>query len=499
MKHLKTKVFFILTGLLFFINQPFISAQTIDIALLHWNDFHSFNEYKITSTGDTVGGYTYLAAYRDSLAALHPGRAFSLHAGDDFQGTPISTFTRGASQIRILNQIHPDAFVLGNHEFDYGRGNLDSLIRSANFPMISGNIFDHRTHRLFTDPTTILHGDDVQIGVIGVTAPNLYALSLPANVADLEILDPVKVVRNYACDLEPDVDLTVVLSHMGLYQDSLLAASLGEKSPVDLIIGGHSHTSLFDPEIVNGIPIVQAGDHGRFLGRSLVSVDTATKSIRHLDYRLVPIQRNREPRVDVQSLVDSLQSRARESLNHTIATLKTPWERKHHGESNIGDWQADVMRQYADADIAFQNSGGIRKDLAAGPVKVKDIWEITPFGNHFVRFTVTGNQLDTILRHQIRDSKEFLQISGLEYTWNKSEQQFTRAQVGGKTIQHEKTYTIVTNNYVFSHFEAFFGIPGDIIKNVNHFPDLDRDVFLQAAREQKTIHSKNHHRTKVVE
>lgn len=498
MKHIRYTIFLLIAGLALLTGQTPTQAQTVEVALLHWNDFHSFNEYKITSDGDTVGGYAYLAAYRDSLANSHPGRAFSLHAGDDFQGTPISTFTAGASQIQILNQVKPDAFVLGNHELDYGRDNLDSLIHVADFPMISGNIYDHRAHALFTNPTTILEGDGTKIGVIGVTAPDLYQLSLPANVEDLELLDPTKVVRNYAIDLEPNVDLTVVLSHMGLYQDSLLAASLGDESPVDIIIGGHSHTSLFEPKTVNNIPIVQAGDHGRFIGQSLATVDTATNSIQSLDYQLISIKRNRKPRADVLAMVDSLQSMAQKSLNKTIATLETAWDRNRPGESNVGDWQADVMREYANADIAFQNSGGIRKDLAAGPVKVKDIWEINPFGNHFVRFTVTGEQLQTILRHQIGDPKEFLQLSGLKYTWDKSEEIFTRALVGGEQIKDEKRYSIVTNNYVFSHFVSFFGIQPDAVTDVKHFPDLDRDVFLRAARNQGAIESVNHHRARIV-
>jgi 2',3'-cyclic-nucleotide 2'-phosphodiesterase (5'-nucleotidase family) len=64
-----------------------------------------------------------------------------LNAGDDFQGTPISNFTRGRSQIELLNLCNIDAFVLGNHEFDYGLYSLDSALQLANFDVLCANVY----------------------------------------------------------------------------------------------------------------------------------------------------------------------------------------------------------------------------------------------------------------------------------------------------------------------------------------------------------------------
>ncbi|MCF7803825.1 MAG: bifunctional metallophosphatase/5'-nucleotidase [Candidatus Marinimicrobia bacterium] len=498
-KKLNSNLFFAITVSLLVFFPGTGSAQTVETAFIHWNDFHAYNQYKVTSDGDTVGGYAYLAAYRDSLEALHPGNSFSLHAGDDFQGTPISTFTKGASQIQILNLVQPEAFVLGNHEFDYGRQNLDSLLRIAAFPTLAANLLDIRTGKTFAPPTTMLRGKSAQIGVIGLVPPNLYGLTLPENVEDLKVLDQTAVVKEYVKSLESQVDLTVVLSHMGFSKDSLLATSLGSNTTVDLIVGGHSHTTLRHPREVNGIPILQAGDHGQYLGHAVTNIDTVKNRIVSLNYELIPIDRSGVvPNPAVQSLVDSFTTEAKEELDEVIATLKTPWKREYDAESNIGNWQADVMRDYADADIAFQNSGGIRKDLPAGPVKVRDIWEINPFGNHFVRFEVTGADLQTILKHQITDPKEFLQLSGLQYTWDKSERRFTRALVDRKNIDETVNYSIVTNNYVFSHFEDFFGFPQSTISAVKHLPDIDRDVFLRAAARQDTIDSRVQIRAEIV-
>ncbi|MBU1064574.1 hypothetical protein KKC74_07165, partial [bacterium] len=103
----------------------------VSVSFLHWNDFHSANIPYTSNWGYTkglqIGGYATLAGYLDSLKLLYSG-AIVLNAGDDFQGSPISALTKGMSQIRILNEIKPTAFTIGNHEFDYGKDNLQKAV-----------------------------------------------------------------------------------------------------------------------------------------------------------------------------------------------------------------------------------------------------------------------------------------------------------------------------------------------------------------------------------
>lgn len=476
------------------------SADIVEIGIIHWNDFHAYDLPQVTDSGDSIGGYAMLEAYRDSLVALHPGHSFVLHAGDDFQGTPISTLTKGASQIKILNRVRPDAFVLGNHEFDYGWHNLDSLVQTADFPVLSANIIDEQTGQPVEKPTVILRKNGVSIGVIGITTPELYTLTLPANVARLKILPAAPVVKKYARALEPHVDLTVVLSHMGVHLDSLLAVNLGPNSPVDLIVGGHSHTALFQSKRVDNIYIVQAGAHGEYVGYFQAAVDTLRNAIVSVNYQLIPIKYDgRQPDQSLAAYIGTLEDKASSKLNQVIGYLKIPWKRQYNAESNIGDWQTDVMRRYANAEVAFQNSGGIRKDLPAGPIRLRDLWEMNPFSNHFVTSQVDGETLKQIARHQIENPQEFLQISGLKYTWDKSEQQFTRLLVNDQPINKKFTYTLVTNNYVFSHFRDFFGAPESTATNIHHLPKIDRDVFVKAVQRQDTVKTTLQHRAQIVE
>lgn len=123
------------------------SQDIKEVTILHWNDFHARNQpYKVSkkdsATGEQV--YYYVGGVGSMLGYLNKYRTTNsivLNAGDDFQGTPISNFTRGRSQIDLLNLYNIDAFVLGNHEFDYSQYSLDSALQLAKFPVLSANVF----------------------------------------------------------------------------------------------------------------------------------------------------------------------------------------------------------------------------------------------------------------------------------------------------------------------------------------------------------------------
>lgn len=89
------------------------------------------------------------------------------------------------------------------------------------------------------------------------------------------------------------------------------------------------------------------------------------------------------------------------------------------GESPLGNLIADAQRDFAEADLAFMNPGGIREDIAQGEVTYGDLFAVQPFNNQLVRVEMTGEQVQTLLEQQFElEVPTILQTSGLIYSYD---------------------------------------------------------------------------------
>ncbi|MBN1448246.1 MAG: bifunctional metallophosphatase/5'-nucleotidase [Bacteroidetes bacterium] len=479
---------------------PATAQETVDLTILHYNDFHAQNTPTTlsvrTENGKServpVGGSAVLKAMIERERATVPNPLL-LHAGDDFQGTPISSITKGRSQFELLELMQPDVMTLGNHEFDYGTENLRTLLPTVTFPIVSANLWDKSRGAPFVPRYRILHRDGLAIGVIGLAPPDLSTLTLRENVRDLDVLPPAMAVRNTMNELERNhgIRFVIVLSHMGFDQDSLLAEAV---EGIDVIVGGHSHSALFVPKRVNGSVIVQAGSSGRWLGRLALTVDAGKGTVLNSFGELLPTRVDGvTPDPVVAARVAALEAVVDSGFGEVIGELVHDWKRSSGAESNVGNWMTDVMRDFAKADVAFQNSGGIRKDLPAGPITLRDIWEVSPFGNEFVTFTVTGAELLGMIRYQALVTGEFCQVSGLRYTYDYTvpEEDALRAEINGMPVDPVKTYSVATNNYVGGHLHDVFGLPEKEVTVQPVYPaHVDRDVLIEYVRKQQRIDSR---------
>lgn len=477
-----------------------VQAQKVPLTILHYNDFHAQNvPMKIPRTDSAgnrtvveVGGSAYMKAYIDKFRK-EAQNTIVLHAGDDFQGTPISSITKGKSQIELLELIQPDVMTIGNHEFDYGTQNLRQLFPRATISLVSANLFDKSIGAPFLPRYRVLNRGGISIGVIGLAPRDLKGLTLRENVKDLDVLDADQVVRQTIVELKRNfhVNLIVVLSHLGVEEDTALARAV---PGIDVIVGGHSHTPLFKPIRIGNTYVVQAGSKGRWLGKldlvydmeKSAIVSGSGKLIETMNSGIIPDSIVAAKVAELESLVDA-------GLNEVIGTLETDWVPAHGPkESNVGNWQADVIRDFCKTDIAFQNNGGIRKGLPAGPITLRDMWEMNPFGNEFSTFSVTGSQLVTMLTTQAAKEREFCQVSGLKYMYDFSlpKEKALQIWVDGKPMESEKHYTVSTNTYVAGHLYDIFRLPEKDIEVRAMYPvELDRDVFIRRIKTQKRVSS----------
>lgn len=502
----KTRVLILLAAAVAAWSSP-LTAQTRYLTILHWNDFHSQDSpFKVdavdSSTGVKtsylVGGSAVLFGLIDSLRGSRRD-LLVLNAGDDFQGTPISTVTKGRSQIELMNIIHPDAVTLGNHEFDYDYSSLRKQLRLAKYPIVVANLLNSATRRRVYRSCLVKDVNGLRVAVIGVTTPELPQLTLPKNIIGLSVVSPVPVVRAIIDSLRRvrHPNLVVVLSHMGVDADRMLADSV---ETIDVIIGGHSHTALFRPVKQKRTIICQAGSRGRYLGRLDLTVDVTGDSIQSYQGTLIETRNGTvTPDTAAARLVASFERRIDASFNRPIGTVTADWTVTHGEESSLGDWEADVMRRYSKTDIALQNSGGIRRSISAGTICVRDLWEVNPFDNTFVTFSVRGDTLRMMMAKQVERKTELMQVSGLRYSFSLDSAggRLIELTVGDKPVVDTAHYSVVTNDFVGAHLGDFFGVPDSTLR-VRDLGVRDRDVFIEAVERDKVIHPSTDGRIKQV-
>lgn len=474
-----------------------------EMKILHWNDFHARNQQQKGSKKDSLTGekteYIY-GGTANMLGYLNKHRdeeSLVINAGDDYQGTPISTLTRGNSQIELLNLFDLDAFVLGNHEFDYGQFTLDSSLKKAKFDVLSGNVFLKSMNKTMGMPFTVKEVNGIKCGIIGITAPDLLTLTLPVNMTEIKMLDVDSVVSAAITALKLEkCDLIIMLTHVGLETDKQFAKDYHED--VDIILGGHSHTPLYKPIVESGVIIGQAGSYSRWLGKIDLVVDTDNDTVISYSGELIETVYDPET-VDTaaQAKVDEMLSSVAPELQRVIGILETDWTRSYSEESNLGQWESDAMRKKLGTDIAFMNAGGLRKDLSRGNITISDIWEINPFGNTIVTFEVKGSTLKEMMRNNIRNylremkeagGSDMIVASGInvQYDSRKDEDPLISVKVGGAEVEDGRKYSVATNNYVGTQFKKYFGtVSEDFIIHDSNI--IDRDLFIEAVQEQKVI------------
>lgn len=242
------------------------------ITILHTNDTHSRIEPlpETDRYSPDKGGVLRRAKYIDEIRREEKN-VLLFDAGDFVQGTPYYNLFRGEVEVKAMNLMKYDAVTLGNHEFDYGLEGLKRLIKWAEFPIISTN-YDFAETDLIEVPKQyiIIKRDGVKIGVIGLNVkPN--GLIASANFTGMKFMDPLETGNKWATMLkeEEDCDMVVCISHLGYTSDKQLAEM---SRNIDIIIGGHSHTFMEEPDIIKNadnedILIYQTQGRGVYVGR----------------------------------------------------------------------------------------------------------------------------------------------------------------------------------------------------------------------------------------
>jgi 2',3'-cyclic-nucleotide 2'-phosphodiesterase (5'-nucleotidase family) len=219
-----------------------------------------------------------LRALRDEK----PGLLFD--CGDSLRGSQ-TMYYRNEPIIAEIDEAGYDAQAIGNREFSYAYPLLRARARKMRHPLVCTNLLDTKGRDLPYAQSMTMRTDGVTIHILGLLIMQYPVGSFYERIFGWRFLDPWDAVGPYA-DRMPRGDMLLVLSHVGLSLDRELAQRVPR---IDLILGGHSHDTLFAPEFVNGVPIVHAGPYAQYVSRTELSYCDKRKHFAIEDFALVPL------------------------------------------------------------------------------------------------------------------------------------------------------------------------------------------------------------------
>ena len=462
-------------------------ALTKDLVILFTSDVHCGID----------SGFTYTGLYGIKQALSQSNHVALVDNGDSIQGDAIGAITKGEADINLMNALGYDAATLGNHEFDYGMERMLELTGKASFPYVSAN-FTYKGEPVFS-PYIIKEYDGVKVAFVGVSTPKTFTSSTPTYFQDENgnyvygFCEDTTGEALYAA-VQTAVDgaraegarYVIVLAHLGIEDTCspwMSSELIANTNGIDVLLDGHSHSILAQEEVLNkdGQPVLQAacGTKLEAIGYCRIAADgTVSTGLYQWPFK--------ESAVELFGLVndftaieaaetDAVNAKLDEVVAHTDVNLiikdpETGVRVNRNMETNLGDLVADAYRAATGADVAMVNGGGIRADLPAGDITLRQIQECHPFGNALCMAEANGQQILDALewgsRNAPGENGGFLHVSGLTYEINTTvpnsctnddkgnftgvtgEYRVRNVMVNGEPLDPEKTYTVASHNYM---------------------------------------------------
>lgn len=444
-----------------FADEAAAAAGDASIVIVHTNDVHCAVDENL--------GYAKLVNYVDTMRSTYgAGNVALVDAGDAVQGKAMGTLTNGEYLIDIMNKCGYDFAIPGNHEFDYGMTQFNTLNTLSNAQYLSCNFTDLRTGNLMFDAYTMREygtGDGMKkVAFLGICTPETLTKSSPVSFQDgngtyiygfceddsgTKLYDAVQRAVDQA--RADGADYVVALAHLGQKGVTTRWTStsvVANTSGIDVVIDGHSHELYAQtPLNKNGQPVLVTQTGTQLVGIGQVVINPATGTITAYasdDAKTVTASTTNGTAsiietwdgidADTAAYIVGLQAELAKITERVIGKSDVrlvaleddnyTWAVRAH-ETNLGDFVADAYLALAwhggvMADIAFVNGGGIRANIEPGDVTYGNLIDVQPYNNQLCYVDTLGQNILDALEAGVAKLPEpsggLQHVSGLTYT-----------------------------------------------------------------------------------
>lgn len=357
------------------------------LTVLHTNDIHSHFEMMSPIAAE-------IAAMK-AEAGEEP--VLLLDIGDHMDRAAVETEgTMGQANIDIINLTGYDAVTIGNNEgLTFSQEMLSGIFTGIHCPVVCCNFLESATGEPphWMQRHAILERDGIRIGLTGATAAFTSFYSL----LGWDVLDPETALREQCLLLAPQVDILIILSHLGLPADQKLAEAL---EGVHAILGGHTHHMLETPQIIKGTAVCGAGKFGRYVGRLVFERNHAGESFRLAAGECVSVDLTLTEEVIAPAAALHL-NRGREVLQETVAISDRELPLNLQGESPFGNLLAQAVRRFTGSSFSLVNTGQLLGPLPEGKITAGMLHALCPSPINPCIVQLTGKDIRIALEQSL--------------------------------------------------------------------------------------------------
>ncbi|UQS86858.1 bifunctional metallophosphatase/5'-nucleotidase [Nicoliella spurrieriana] len=439
-------------------------------------------------------GYLRAASVIKQIRAANPDEiVLFIENGDFIEGSPLTSYAFNTHDTEHLNQklcemvndVKPNAMVLGNHEFNYGVDYIADTWQHRNFPILDANITGPNHSKMIDAPYQIIESHGVKIGILGLTTQYVPNWEQPANIAGLKFQSAVQTAKHYVPILKSQADIVVVAYHGGFERDldngkpteQLTGENEGDEllkavDGIDALVTGHQHREL--AQLVHGIPITQPGYRGANVGEIDLELD-AQKQIVNRDAKLIKTA-NYPVDSKLSEVVNGLQATVEKWMDQPLATINGDMRITDYMDARLhGNAYLDLINKIQMDKMGVDISGtALFNDEITGfdrTVTIRNVVNSYVFPNTLVVEQLSGADLKFALEKcasfftlhddgRITVSKAFSQpklqlfnydyYSGIEYTFDLNQpvgQRVVKVIYHGKPLLDDQTIKVVMNQY----------------------------------------------------